>query len=62
VTDRHTVEVTLCTECVFDIGNQCEKRWCNTWQARAAMLRRRVRQNMQDTWVRQQSIQAGLKR
>jgi hypothetical protein len=64
VSDKHVVEVTLCTDCLFDIGHQCEKRWCTTWQAQAARKSRQVIRNMRatETWLRQQSIQAGLKR
>jgi len=61
--DNHTVEVTLCTDCIFDIGNDCQKR-CNTWQANARRQSRQAIRNMATTakWIRQQSIQAGLKR
>ena len=64
MSDLHTVEITLCEQCLFDIGNDCQIRWCNTWQAQARMRSRQVIRNMlaTATWVRQQSIRAGLKR
>jgi hypothetical protein len=76
MTDLHTVEVTLCTDCLFDVGNECENRWCNTWQAQARIKSRQVIRNMlatglkaaadagyhQRMFTRQRSIRAGLKR
>lgn len=66
--DLHLVEVTLCTGCLYDIGNDCHVQHCDTWKARVAMARRQTLRNMamtvehQQTWARQQSIRAGLKK
>ena len=68
MTTQHTVEVTLCTDCLFDVGNQCEMRWCNTWQALMAIARRQTLRNMAatakhvETWRRQQSLRVGVEK
>lgn len=92
MTDLYTVEVSLCADCIFDVGHQCENRSCDTWKAQARRKSRQVIRNMLATaqaarlaekarvavaetleatgtrlgpsreWLRQQSIQAGLKR
>ena len=65
--DLHNVETTLCTGCLYDVGNDCHAQHCDTYKARVAMQRRQTVRNMKLTaehqrWVRQQSIRVGLKR
>lgn len=62
MTDLYTVEVSLCSDCIFDVGHQCENRSCDTWKAQARRKSRQVIRNMLDTWQRQRVIEAGLKR
>lgn len=64
MSNHHTVEVTLCNGCLFDVGHDCQDRQCNTWQANARKRSRQAIRNMVSTatWIRQQSIQAGIKR
>lgn len=67
MTDLHLVEVTLCTGCLFDVGNDCHAAFCDTYKARVAMQRRQTLRNMKLTaehqrWVRQQSIRSTVER
>jgi len=65
--DEHIVEITLCTNCLFEVGNNCLKDWCDTGKANAArelkrLRTRRVIENERRVFARQESIRAGLKR
>jgi len=61
MSDLHFVEVTLCTGCLFDVGNDCHVQHCDTYKALQAKRKRFATQQMK-AFARQEEMRGRVER